>query len=143
MPEDLPPRVFISYSHDSPAHQDHVLELADRLRSEGVDAKIDQYVQSPPRGWPAWCESEIAKADFVLMVCTETYLRRVNGEEEPGTGYGVLWESRLIRQHLYDQGAESKKLVPVLFADGSSAHVPQVVKGATIFCVETVARQSR
>jgi hypothetical protein len=42
MPETAPPKVFISYSHDSPEHQDQVLALADRLRVEGVNASIDQ-----------------------------------------------------------------------------------------------------
>jgi hypothetical protein len=51
-----------------------VLALADRLCADGIDAMIDQYEQSPPEGWPAWCEAQIRKADFVLMVCTETYL---------------------------------------------------------------------
>jgi hypothetical protein len=143
MPDAAPPRVFISYSHDSPEHQDRVLALADRLRLEGVNASIDQYVQSPPEGWADWCETEIRKSDFVLMVCTETYLRRVNHEEEPGKGYGVLWEARLIRQHLYDQGSASGKFVPVIFADGSSAHVPTPVKGASIHRVETAEGYER
>jgi hypothetical protein len=42
------PRVFISYSHDSDEHSDRVLELADRLRGNGIDAIIDQYIQFPP-----------------------------------------------------------------------------------------------
>jgi hypothetical protein len=41
---EAPPRVFISYSHDSAAHEDRVLALANRLRGDGVDATIDQYV---------------------------------------------------------------------------------------------------
>ncbi len=98
---------------------------------------IDRYIQSPPQGWPAWCETEIRKADFVLMVCTATYLRRVNGEEEQGKGYGVLWEARLIRQHLYDEGAVSDKFVPVLLAGGVPTHVPTPVRGASIYPVET------
>ena len=143
MPDAAPPRVFISYSHDSPEHQHRVLVLADRLRVEGVDASIDQYVQSPQEGWADWCETEIRKSDFVLMVCTETYLRRVNHEEEPGKGYGVLWEARLIRQHLYDQGSVSGRFVPVIFADGSSAHIPTPVKGASIHRVETAEGYER
>jgi hypothetical protein len=67
MPEPKPPRVFISYSHDSPEHQDRVLDFADRLGADGVDATIDQYEQSPPQGWPTWCDNEIRNADFVLM----------------------------------------------------------------------------
>jgi hypothetical protein len=131
------PQVFISYSHDSAEHRDRVLQLADRLRADGIDAMIDQYVQSPPQGWPAWCETQIDKAEFVLMVCTETYLRRVRGEEEPGAGHGVLWEARLIRQDVYDSGSVSSKYVPVLFCDGSPTHVPRSVRGASIYGIET------
>jgi hypothetical protein len=135
MPEAAPPRIFISYSHDSPAHGDRVLELADRLRADGIDAIIDQYIQFPSEGWPAWCEAEIEKADFVLMVCTDIYLRRVSRKEEPGVGHGVPWEGRLIYQYLYDSGSVSRKFVPVLFADGSDAHVPAPVKGGTTYRV--------
>jgi hypothetical protein len=130
-------RVLISYSHDSPEHRGRVLGLARRLRADGIDAMIDQFVQSPPEGWPAWCEKEICDGAFVLMVCTETYLRRINGEEEPDRGLGVRWEGRLIKQHLYAAGAVSNRFVPVLLADGSPDHVPIPVKGATIFRVET------
>jgi CHASE2 domain-containing sensor protein len=137
MPEAVAPRILISYSHDNPAHCDRVLALADRLRADGIDAVIDQYIQTPPEGWPAWCAEQIDTADFVLMVCTETYLRRASRKEEPGAGHGVLWEGRLINQYLYDAGSVSAKFVPVLLADGSDAHVPLPVKGGTIYQVET------
>jgi CHASE2 domain-containing sensor protein len=137
MPKATAPRVFISYSHHDPAHYDRVLALADRLRADGIDAMIDRYIQTPSEGWPAWCTEEIDRADFVLMVCTETYLRRLNHEEAPGLGHGVLWEGRLINQYLYDAGSVSAKFVPVLLADGSDAHVPLPVKGGTTYRVET------
>jgi hypothetical protein len=138
MPEGARRRVFISYSHDTPEHKRRVLALAGRLReNNGIDAIVDTYEQSPPQGWPAWCETEIDKADFVLMVCTATYLRRVRGEEEPSTGHGVLWEARLIRQDIYDAGSAINKYVPVVLSDGSPSHVPRPVRGATIFHVET------
>jgi SEFIR domain len=81
-----PPRVFISYSHDSDQHRDRVLDLADRLRADGIDAIIDQYVQSPSEGWPGWCRAQIEQAEFVLMVCTQVYLRRVDHKEPAGRG---------------------------------------------------------
>jgi CHASE2 domain-containing sensor protein len=137
MPEAAAPRILISYSHDNPAHCDRVLALADRLRADGIDAMIDQYIQTPPEGWPAWCAAQIDTADFVLMVCTETYLRRASRNEEPGAGHGVLWEGRLINQYLYDVRSVSAKFVPVLLDDGSDAHVPLPVKGGTIYRVET------
>ena len=45
------------------------------------------------------------------------------------------WEGRLIYQYLYDSGSVSRKFVPVLFADGSDAHVPAPVKGGTTYRV--------
>jgi hypothetical protein len=137
MPGIAAPRVFISYSHDSLERRDRVLQLADRLRADGIDAVIDQYIQTPPEGWPAWCAAQIDAADFVLMVCTEIFLRRVTRKEEPGVGRGVLWEGRLINQHLYDEGSVTTKFIPVLLADGSDAHIPLPVKGGTIYWVET------
>jgi formylglycine-generating enzyme required for sulfatase activity len=133
----VPSKVFISYSHDGPEHEERVLDLADRLREDGIDAEVDQYLQSPPEGWPAWCESQIENADFVLMVCTETYHRRVKGDEAPGKGLGVVCEARIIRQLVYDSGAVSAKFIPVLFSDGSADHIPLPVKGWTRYVVNT------
>jgi hypothetical protein len=42
--EQRPPRVFISYSHDTFEHQERVLGLADRLRADRIDAEVDQYM---------------------------------------------------------------------------------------------------
>jgi hypothetical protein len=131
------PKVFISYSHDTAAHQERVLDLADRLRADGIDAEIDQYNDSPPEGWPRWCERQIEAAAFVLMVCTETYHRRVRGDEEQGKGLGVVWEVAIIRQLLYDAGAISDKFVPVLFSDASPDQIPTPIKGWTRYVVDT------
>src|SRR6266404_1901854 len=54
--------VFISYSWDSEAHLRGVLELSNRLRSEGIDCVIDQYEVSPPDGWPRWMDKKIRVA---------------------------------------------------------------------------------
>jgi hypothetical protein len=90
-PEDkAAPRLFISYSHDSAEHEDRVLALADRLRDDGIDALIDQYETAPPDGWPMWMDREIQRADFVAMVCTETYLRRVEGRNKRTTDPGMF-----------------------------------------------------
>jgi hypothetical protein len=132
-----PTRVFLSYSHDSPDHMDQVLALANRLRRDGIDAIIDQYVQSPPQGWPAWCQAEIRKAGFVLMVCTESYFRSLENEEEPGKGRGRLWEGRLIKQYIYDEDSITNKFVPLLLAGGSRAYIPVPVKGASFYQLDT------
>jgi hypothetical protein len=49
---------------------------------------IDQYDTAPPGQWPMSMDREIREADFVAMVCTETYLRRVEGPRVAGEGPG-------------------------------------------------------
>jgi hypothetical protein len=134
-----PTRVFISYRHEPerPEHADRVLELANRLRAQGIDASLDQYEQSPPSGWPTWCEFEIKHADFVLMICTEAYYRCIEEREEVDPGHGVLWEARIIRQLLYEAGAKTAKVIPVLFGEGKVDYIPLPVKGATYYIVDT------
>src|SRR5207245_11091381 len=106
-----PPQLFISYSHDSLQHEQRVLALSNQLREDGVDAVLDQYESSPPEGWPIWMERQIREAVFVLVVCTETYLRRVERREEPHKGHGVLWESNIIYNHLYSDPKLSNRFV--------------------------------
>jgi tetratricopeptide (TPR) repeat protein len=133
MPEA--PKVFISYTHDSPEHMDRVLALSNRLRSEGIDCRIDQYEQSPGEGWPRWCDRQVEKSDFVLVACTETYLRRFKGEEAPGIGLGGTWEGHIITQELYNAQGKNSKFIPIIFLTADAAHVPLVLQGVTCYAV--------
>ena len=122
-------KVFISYSHDSQLHRDFVRGLADRLRTDGLDCLIDQYVNgSPPEGWQRWMENQLEAADFVLLVCTPTYLKRYRGEDRAG-GRGVNFEGVVISQTLYDHYYHNTKFIPVIPADGSLDNVPVPLKG--------------
>lgn len=98
------PKVFISYSHDSPGHSARVLEFANSLRAHGVDAELDQYHVRPGHGWPHWCTEQLREenAAFVLLVCTETYRQRVDNKVAADEGRGVYWEGAIIYDYLYD-----------------------------------------
>lgn len=132
--EEINPKVFISYSHDSKEHQDRVLKLSDKLRSEGIDCALDQYEDSPPEGWPKWMDRNVRNSDYVLVVCTETYYKRVMGTVEKGMG--IKWESSLIYQQLYNAGANNTKFIPIYFNDGKFEHIPEPLQGATFYNVE-------
>jgi tetratricopeptide (TPR) repeat protein/MinD-like ATPase involved in chromosome partitioning or flagellar assembly len=119
-----PARVYISYSHDSPDHEAKVLALANRLREDGVDAVLDQYESFPSEGWEMWQQRQIQTARFVVMVCTATYQRRFDAQEELGRGLGTTSEAAFIRQLLYDAGGNNEKFVPVLLTDAGRAHIP-------------------
>ncbi len=131
--EIIAPRVFISYSHDSPEHQDRVLALSDQLRKDGIDCNIDQYVTLASEGWPFWMERQIQEADFILMICTSTYFKRVKRSEEPGKGLGVLWEANIIYQYLYNSGVSNSKFIPILFPGSSISDIPVPCRGTTHF----------
>jgi len=136
MPDDAP-RVFLSYSHDSRAHQERVLALADRLRADGIDARLDQYEPAPARGWPRWMEDQIDAADFVLVVATETYRRRFRGHEEAGKGLGVQWEGAILTQELYEAGVRNTTFIPVVFSSTDAARIPRALRGFTRYDVST------
>jgi hypothetical protein len=132
-PKSSHPRVFISYSHDSREHMDQVLDLSDRLRTNGIDCHIDQYEESPPEGWPRWMVNQIEEANFVLVVCTENYERRFKGKEETGKGLGMKWEGAVLTQELYDAEARNTNFIPVLFSSQDSAYIPIVLRSATYY----------
>lgn len=129
--------VFISYSWDNEDHVRAVLELSNRLRSEGIDCVLDQYEESPAEGWPRWMDRKIRDSRFVLMICTETYCKRVMGDEPVGTGHGVRWEGNLIYQAIYNAGTMNSKFLPVLLRSEAKAFIPNPLQGSTYYSVET------
>ena len=107
---------------------DRVLALADQLRSDGVDAHLDQYEVAPKKGWAMWTLDELENADYVLVICTEIYRRRFKGE---GDGLGVRWEGSILTNELYAKGAINSRLIPVIFSGDSEKDIPIVLRGAT------------
>lgn len=129
------PKIFISYTHDSEEHLKRILEFANKLRAEGIDAELDQYEQSPPEGWPKWIDRNIRDADFVLVICTKNYYNRTIGKENSGTGLGAKWESGLIYQHIYNSDSKSKKIIPVLLKKEDKEFIPAPLQGVTHYIV--------
>src|SRR3954447_21067182 len=112
--------VFISYSHDTPAHSAQVMAFADRLKGEGANVLLDQYDPDPSQGWPLWMEECLDSANLIVIICTETYKRRLKNQETTGVGLGVRWEGNLIYSLIYteDDPHPSAKFIPVLFEGG-------------------------
>jgi TIR domain-containing protein len=123
-----PPKVLISYSHGSTEHAERVFELANRLRGDGIDCTIDQYVLVPEQGWPHWMEQQIRESNFVLMVCTKTYYERVVGKASPGQRRGVRWEGRLIYGAIYQAEMVNTKFIPILFESDHLSHIPGLLR---------------
>src|ERR1044072_34029 len=126
--------VFISYSHDSAEHSARVLALSERLRSDGIETLLDQYVNgAPDRGWPRWMLDQMDKGDSGIVVCTKPYYRRFRGHEEPGKGKGVDWEGALITQEIYDSRSQTLKFVPVFLSTPEENWVPEPLRSVTYY----------
>jgi tetratricopeptide (TPR) repeat protein len=133
-------KVFISYSHDSDKHSERVLALSERLRADGIETVLDQYLKgSPLQGWPRWMLDQIDAANFVLVICTRTYYQRFRGHEEPGKGKGGDWEGALITQEIYDSRSRTLKFVPVLFSATDEKFIPEPLRSINYFTLTSEA----
>src|ERR1700710_2166212 len=91
------PKAFISYSHDTLENKKWVLELATRLRTNGIDAILDQWELTAGSDIPHYMETNLASADYIIMVCTENYVKKAN-EGKGGVGYEkMIVTSSLMR----------------------------------------------
>ncbi|MBN2307646.1 MAG: TIR domain-containing protein, partial [Candidatus Hydrogenedentes bacterium] len=133
--DKAPPKVFISYSHDSREHEDRVLTLANRLREEGLEANLDQYEQFPSQGWLNWMQDEVEAADFVLMIFSKPYHNRFRGRVRGG-GKGATWEGAIISQELYDACRENTKFIPCIFSQEDGQHIPTTVRAYQHFLID-------
>jgi tetratricopeptide (TPR) repeat protein len=138
MPEsqstNKPIKVFISYSHDSAAHERRVLSFAVALRNHGIDVELDQFHTDEIIDWPRWCNEQTSRShsDFVLCACTAEYFRRIEGNVPPEKGKGVYWEGSLLDDDVYDAKG-NRRLIPVLFDDEPEQSIPRFLRGWT-FC---------
>jgi TIR domain len=120
------PKVFISYSHDSQQHKDWVLRLASELRTNGIDAKLDQWDLSPGQDIAAFMARGIRTADRVLLICAGPYVSKA----EAGTG-GVGYE-RLIATAEVVGSIDTIKFIPIVRNNASARKVPDFL-GARMY----------
>ncbi len=111
------PRVFISYSHDSLEHKKWVLDLATRLRNNGIDAILDLWELKPGDDLPHFMETNLVSSKFVIMVCTSNYVEKANA----GSG-GVGYEKMIITSN-YLKKIDENKVIPIVRQKGT-ANVP-------------------
>ncbi|MDD2735046.1 MAG: toll/interleukin-1 receptor domain-containing protein [Desulfuromonadaceae bacterium] len=117
----VPPKVFISYSHDSASHKQWVLEFATTLRSRGVYAILDQWDLKPGDDLPHFMEQNLESADYAVMVCTNRYVSKANAGEG-GVGYEkmIMTSSSLTK-------ISDNKVIPIV-RENSDPKVPTFLK---------------
>jgi len=115
------PKAFISYSHDTLEHKKWTLELATRLRNNGIDAILDQFELQPGADIPHFMETHLASADKIVMICTDNYVEKANN----GKG-GVGYEKMIITSNLM-KNIDGNKIIPIIKQNGTM-EVPTFLK---------------
>ena len=103
-----PPKCFVSYTWESPVHEDWVLNLATQLRENGVDVVLDRWDLNYGNDLPHFMETSVRESDFVILVCTPKYARKANAGEG-GAGY----EKRIVTGEMFKNANESK-FIPLI-----------------------------
>ena len=102
-----PPKVFISYAWEDDIKA-WVLDFATRLRSDGVNAILDQWETVPGDQLTEFMEKSVRESDFVVFVCTPTYKRK-SDRRKGGVGY----EGSIITGEVFAKN-NHRKFIPVL-----------------------------
>ena len=108
------PKLFISYSWSSPDHEARVLQLANELRDNGVDAILDKWDLREGQDANSFMESMVNDPDVqkVLLVCDRTYVEKANNRKG-----GVGTEAQIISPQVYASQNQSKFVALVLERD--------------------------
>jgi hypothetical protein len=125
--EQHTPRAFISYAWSSPTHESWVLNLATRLREDGVDVILDKWDLKPGHDAHKFMEQMVTdpKVTKVIMICDPKYAEKAN---QRSGGVGV--ESQIISPEVYSD-AEQDKYAAVIteMGDDGKAPIPVFYKG--------------
>ena len=117
------PTVFISYSWDDESHKAWVLNFANRMRDDGIDAIIDQTHLDLGGDTPEFMERSIRDSLFVLVICTENYRERFDGRRG-GAGYeGHIMTAQMVKR------AGANKFIPLLRRGTWDNAMPTALEG--------------
>ena len=102
------PIVFVSYSHDSDDHKTWVLQLATYLRENGVDVVLDVWDLKAGQDIVAFMSKGISTSDRVVMVCSDNYVVKADGQKG-----GVGFEGLIITGGLVEN-LDTHKFIPII-----------------------------
>lgn len=112
----------MSYSHDDDEHKDWVLQLAHRLRGNGVDVCLDRWGLALGGNLTHFMERTADHTYRVIAVISETYSRKCNDRKG---GAGV--EAQMLSARLYDD-LDSDDVIPII-RNNPTAALPAFLSG--------------
>ncbi|MBY0424534.1 MAG: TIR domain-containing protein, partial [Cytophagales bacterium] len=121
------PRTFISYSWTTPIHEDWVVNLAERLVSDGVDVIIDKWALKEGHDKFTFMESMVNAPDIdkVLIILDKKYTEKA--DDRSG---GVGTETQIISPKIY-ANVSQEKFIPIVTerSEEGNAFIPTYLEG--------------
>lgn len=116
------PKIFISYSWTNPDHEAWVINLAQRLMSDGVDVVIDKWNLREGHDKYHFMETMVKSSDItkVLIILDKKYSEKA--EKRSG---GVGTETQIISPKIYGDVSQ-EKFIPIVSEkdENGNAYVP-------------------
>ncbi len=119
----MEPVVFISYSHDSEDHKNWVLQLATRLRSNGVNVLLDRWNLTLGKDLPSFMERGLSNSNRVLCICSDEYNSKADGLKG-----GVGYEKQIMTADMLTD-LNRNWVIPVIRSVTSETKTPTFLKG--------------
>lgn len=120
------PKVFISYSWSSASHQKFVIELAEKLTTDGIIIVIDKWDLKEGQDKYAFMEQMVTDptVNKVLIISDKKYAEKA--DKKSG---GVGTESQIISSEIYNK-IEQIKFIPIVteFDENGNAYLPIFLK---------------
>lgn len=118
----MQPKVFISYSWSSIAHQQLVQSWAVQLVADGVDVVLDIYDLKEGHDKFAFMERMVTDetVTHVMIVCDKTYSDKADSRKA-----GVGTESQIISKEVYEK-VDQSKFIPIVceFKEDGNPYLP-------------------
>lgn len=104
------PKIFISYSWTNPLHEKWVIDLAERLSTDGIYVVLDKWDLKEGQDKHTFMEKMVNDESItkVLVICDKEY--QIKANQRKG---GVGTESQLISQEVYEN-TEQEKFIPIV-----------------------------
>ncbi|MHB1421070.1 MAG: toll/interleukin-1 receptor domain-containing protein [Bacillota bacterium] len=117
------PTAFISYSWDSTEHKEWVINLANLLRDNGIDATADVFeTQKGTTNLYTMMVKNIKDNDYVIIVLTPNYADKANALQG-GVGFETAMLIPLVQENLH-------KIIPIVRCNGNTSRaIPFYLKG--------------
>lgn len=103
-----PPKVFVSYSHDSKGYKEWIKKLCLRLSENGVEVILDQWSLNYGQDLRIFMDAGIQQSDKIIVACSEEYVNKCK-KYSGGASYETA-----IMSYEYVNDQTTEKAIPII-----------------------------